>query len=271
MSEAITFVYLGIIEGLTEFIPVSSSGHLILARHFFDLSTGNDLAVDAVLQLAAAAALLVYFRADVLALIKTALSYLTRRATTPENKRLLWAIVLGTIPALVLGVLLEKTMETVFRSPTLVAYTLIAGSVLFVAAEWVLKKYGARHDVSTMTWGQGVGIGLFQALALVPGMSRSGMTIAGGMLLGFGRGDAARFGFLLSLPILFGSGLKKVYELDGAGLLGTLGVPLIAGSLAAFITGLLAIHILMTLVRTTSLNVFALYRIALAIAVLILI
>lgn len=258
MSGALTFVYLGIIEGLTEFIPVSSSGHLILVRHFFGLSTGNDLAVDAVLQLAAAAALVVYFWRDIWELVQF------------KNMTLLWAIIIGTIPALIIGLLLESTMESTFRSPVLVAYTLIVGSLIFIAAEWALKKYSVRKEMATLGWKDSLIVGFWQSLALIPGMSRSGMTIAGGMIQGFSRADAARFGFLLSLPILFGSGLKKFYELDAGGALLTIGAPLLWGSLAAFLTGLAAIYILMIVVRRTPLTVFAVYRIALAILILLL-
>lgn len=262
-----SFIILGIVEGLTEFLPVSSSGHLIVARSFFGLTTGNDLAVDATLQLATALALIVYFWRDLLNLAYTALYLVVQKPVRDEDRRLLVAIVIGTIPVIILGLLLEQYMETVFRSATLVAYTLIAGSVIMVAAEW-FTKFVPRKSAASFSWMHGLGVGLFQCIALVPGMSRSGMTIAGGMFMGFTRADAARFGFLLSVPILVGSGLKKLYDLSAVGA-GGIELSLLFGCIAAFVTGLLAISVLMALVRSVSLTYFAVYRVFLALTILL--
>ena len=173
------------------------------------------------------------------------------------------AVYTGILP------ILKNEAETAFRSAHLVAWALIAGSVVFVAAEYFSKKLESYQTLDRMSVGQGIVIGLFQCLALVPGMSRSGMTISGGLFLGFTRSDAARFGFLLSVPILFGTGLKKLYDLGADGFLVSSGEGLVIGSVVAFISGLLAIHILMVLVRKTPLTVFAAYRVALALAILV--
>lgn len=258
---------LGFIEGITEFIPVSSTGHLIVARDILGVQTTSGLAVDAVLQLATACALLVYFRSDIMRLSKDALAILQGKPT--QDAGLLAAILVGTAPAIALGLLLESTMETVFRSPHLVAWALLAGSVLFILAEQYLRRVAVPRSLSTLTWRDGLVIGLWQTVALVPGMSRSGMTMVGGMLNGFSRSDAARFGFLLSIPILCGSGLKKLYDLYAGGLLQSTGGDLFVGCLVAFFSGLLAIHILMQLVRHTPLTVFALYRAVLAVCILL--
>lgn len=262
MSEVLSFLFLGVVEGLTEFIPVSSSGHLILVREFWGFMDGG-LSADAVLQLAAVLALVVYFWKDILGLVYTALAWVTGRTTEATERNMLLAIIVGTVPAIIAGLYLESLMETTFRSAHLVAYALIVGSAVMLSAE-----YWASREVRSLTWWRGFVVGLFQCLALVPGMSRSGMTIAGGMFLGLTREQAARFGFLLSIPILAGSGLKKLYELYSVGFIDTAGVPLLVGFVAAFVSGLLAVHLLLLIVRKTPLTVFVVYRVALAVLIL---
>ena len=268
MAESISLILLGLVEGLTEFIPVSSTGHLIIARQALGIVDAHALAIDAVLQLATSCALLVYFWRDVVRLLQTFFNWVARRSVDAGEARLLIGIIVGTIPAVVLGLLLESYMESVFRSVTLVAAALVAGSVVMVLAEYATRRM-STINLSSITWGQGLVVGLFQSIALIPGMSRSGMTIAGGMLLGFTRSDAARFGFLLSLPVLFGSGLKKLYELEAGGLLSSMGAPLFLGAVVAFLSGLAAIHFLMLVVRKTPLTYFAVYRVLLAALLLV--
>lgn len=263
MGESLGLAILGLVEGLTEFIPVSSTGHLILTRDILGLMTPDGLAVDAVLQLATVAALIVYFWRDILGLVYTALYLLTGKPVSAEERGLLIAIVVGTIPAIIFGLLLESYMDTVFRSSALVAYALIVGSVIMLAAEYLSKAKD-----SLVGWKQGLVVGLFQCIALVPGMSRSGMTIAGGMFYGMSRSAAARFGFLLSIPILVGSGLKKLYDLQVTGVVEAMGPSLLIGSAVAFLSGLLAVHLLLLIVRKTPLTVFVVYRVALAVLIL---
>jgi len=252
---------LGVVQGLTEFLPVSSSGHLILARDILGINVPSGLAVDAVLQLATILAVGVYFARDLWRLFVTGVRWLLKQTIEEGDRTLLLAVIYGTIPAIVIGLLLESYMETVFRSAGLVALMLVVGSILFLFAEKVATQAGV------LTPGKGLLIGLFQCLALIPGMSRSGSTIAGGLILGLTRENAARFSFILSFPIILGSGAKKFLELSNEHLLASLGTPLIAGSLAAFFVGLAAIHFLIRYLRTHSLAVFAYYRIALAAAV----
>ena len=269
MYDFFNSVVLGIVEGLTEFIPVSSSGHLIIARDYLGLVGPSALSFDAVLQLATACALLVFFFKDVLNLAYTALYLCLGLVVRTEDKNMLVAVIIGTVPAILAGLLLEKYMDSVFRSAHLVAYALIVGSAVMVAAEWQTKRVATRKTLGLVSWMDGLTIGLFQCLALVPGMSRSGMTMAGGMFAGFTRADAARFGFVLSLPILFGSGLKKLYELHSTGALTSFGPDLLVGSIAAFISGLAAVWVLMSVVRRTPLTVFAVYRVLLAVLILV--
>jgi undecaprenyl-diphosphatase len=230
----ISNIILGLVQGLTEFIPVSSSGHLIVAREFLTLH-GNDLAFDAVLQLATVLAVLVYFRKDLWALL--------------FDWKKLKIVVLATIPAVILGLLLENYMETVFRNVLLVAIMLVVGSFIML-----LSEFFATKD-KTLNLKNGFIIGVFQCLALIPGMSRSGMTISGGLFTGLDREAATRFSFLLSFPIIFGSGLKKVLDIQSFDL--SFGLAF----LTAFIVGLAAIHFLIKFLKTHTLRAFAWYRI----------
>lgn len=245
--SAFEAIILGLVQGLTEFIPVSSSGHLILVREVFGFSTENGLAYDAVLQLATVLAVFIYFLRELPQIIK--------------NRRLMTAIVVGTVPAVVFGFLLEEKMETVFRSAHLVAWMLIVGSLLMYLSEKSL-----RHEVE-LTPQKGFLIGLFQALALVPGISRSGASITGGRFVGLSREAAARFSFLLSIPILLGSGVKKLLDLSASGDLSSQGVPLLLGAVAAFVSGLWAISFLISYLKSHPLTPFIWYRVALALAI----
>lgn len=255
MIDSWSLSILGIVQGITEFLPISSSGHLIIARDVFSFTPEFGLAVDAVLQLATVLAVIVYFWKDLVSIV------------TERKYALALALLVGTVPAVVAGLFVENLMETVFRSSHLVAYALLAGSVVMLSAEY----YGRRMSIERpIGWREGLVVGLFQCLALVPGMSRSGMTIAGGMFLGLSREAAARFGFLLAVPILLGSGLKKLLELESTGALHAIGLPLFMGSLTAFVSGILAIHALLLIVRRTPLTVFVVYRVVLAALILIL-
>ena len=259
MSEIINAILLGFVEGITEFLPISSSAHMILLRDALSFHGGNELAFDAVLQLAAALAALVYFSKEIWQLTLTFFNVVLGKAADTKNKILMYAIILGTIPAVVGGLLLEKFMETVFRDPLYVACALVAGSGLFAYAEY---KFAMRER-EPLSVVNGTKIGLFQVLALVPGVSRSGATISGGLLLGLTRMEATRYSFLLSIPILLGSGLKKFIEIlhahNGVSL-----TALGAGSFVSFIVGLISIHFLLIFVRTNTLWPFIWYRLALA-------
>lgn len=258
-------VMLGLVEGIAEFLPISSTGHLILARELFGISSEYGLAFDAVLQLAAVLAVVVYFRQDLSLLARETLRALRGKGSMGEGSTvLLSALALGTVPAVFFGLLLERSMETVFRSAHLVAWVLIAGSVLFLFTEWFAKRYLRALPLTT---GKGVVIGFFQALALVPGLSRSGAAISGGMLLGLSREASARFAFLLSIPIILGSGVKKMLELWSVGIPAELWHALLLASLITFVSGMVSIHYLLRFLRTHTLIPFAIYRVVLAGAV----
>lgn len=253
-------IILGIVQGLTEFLPISSSGHLILTREFIGIASANALAFDAILHLATATAVVIYFQKDIRLIINTVLRKLSRLPVNDKEMILLYSLVAGTIPAVILGLSLESLMETMFRSPLLVAGVLVAGSLLFMYAEWVYEHSYPQNEMNAV---KGFKIGLFQSLALIPGMSRSGASIAGGMLLGLTRHEAARFSFLLVIPLMLGAGSKKLLEriqTDSVVPWGDVGL----GALAAFLTGFAAIHFMLKFVRNHSLWPFIWYRIILA-------
>lgn len=259
-------VVLGVVQGATEFLPVSSTGHLILTRSVFGISHDNALAFDAVLHLATAVAVLVYFRRDWEKLATSFFALLRRRPVAREQSILIGALAVGTVPAVVLGVLLEQLIATTFRSPLLVAGVLVLGSVLFMVAEYL---YVRREGHITLSVRRGGIIGCFQALALLPGMSRSGASIAGGMLIGLSRSDAARFAFLLSLPVIIGAGGAKLIELVAVDV-AVAWTALALGAAVSFAVGMAAIHFMLSFVRRHTLWPFIWYRIALA-AVIVLV
>ncbi len=258
--DFINALILGALQGITEFLPVSSTGHLILARSLFGIEEGYGLAFDAILHLATAAAVVVYFFDEIYVLAQTLFRKLGRLPVNETDYTLLKALAIGTIPAVIFGLMLEDTMEHFFREPLLVAGVLVAGSLLFMYAEYYYENCYHHREVDVKT---GFKIGLFQVLALIPGMSRSGATIAGGMLMGLSRSDAARFAFLLAVPIIFGAGIKKLFELMMSDTTVTW-LPIILGAITAFVTGLFAIHFMISFVRKHTLWPFIWYRIILA-------
>lgn len=258
-------VLLGLVQGLTEFLPVSSTGHLILMREVLNLQMEVGLAVDAVLHFATALAVLIYFRKDMYELFQSAQKIVRREAVEKTQSMLLYAILLGSVPAVVAGLLFEEHIGSTFRDPHLVAYVLLAGSALFVFAEIVNKRLG---NATALTLKKGFYIGVFQALALLPGMSRSGATISGGMLMGLTREKAARFSFLLSFPIIVGAGSKKILELFGVGFEGGEAVAILLSASVAFASGIACIHFLMQFLKNHTLYPFVVYRAGLALLVL---
>lgn len=256
--DILTGIILGVVQGLTEFLPVSSSGHLVLARELLGQQVDYGLAVDAILQLATILAVFVFFFRDFMGLIRDFFRWLFQMDVDPRQKRMIAALVLGTVPIVVFGLLFENFMGTALRDPWVVAFTLVAGSLLFWLAERV-----ARQD-RDFCLRSGIGIGLFQVLAIIPGFSRSGATVSAGLIFGMRRVEAARFSFLLAFPAIFGSGMKKMLELQGSDLLVSIGTPLILGFATSFVVGLVSIHFLLRYLRKHTLHAFALYRVLLA-------
>jgi undecaprenyl-diphosphatase len=267
MIEAtiITNSILGAVQGLTEFLPISSSGHLILAREILGVVGPEDLVFDALLHFATASAISIYFWRDVRKIILAA-RHLPKKfiakAPLDADDDLVLALAVGTIPAVALGLVLESVMETAFRNPLLVAGALVVGSCIMFAAEYALKN--KLHSTALGSgWKRGLAIGIFQSLALIPGMSRSGMTISGGMFFGLNREEAAKFGFLLGVPVLLGAGLKQAL---GLGLEG-LSLSVLLGTATAFVVAMLVIHYLLKFLRSHTLHIFVGYRLLLALTI----
>ncbi|MFM2357826.1 MAG: hypothetical protein RJA61_563 [Candidatus Parcubacteria bacterium] len=265
MQEFFQSLLLGIVQGLSEFIPVSSSGHLIIVRELFGIDISQTLVFDIFLHVGTLSAVVVYFWSDIKSLIISTYRVVLRRAVRPERE-FVGMIALATLPAVVLGLFLGSMFEKVFRSSTLVALSLVLGSLLMWFAEWFYEKYSLKDGVLSLK--KSFQVGLFQSLALIPGISRSGATISGGMIIGFSRESAVRFSFLLSVPVIFGAFVKSILTYE-AGSISVSLLSVIAGSIASFAVGLLAIHFLVTFLKYRTLKVFIWYRVLLAICIVI--
>ncbi len=265
MTHFHAFVF-GCLQGLTEFLPVSSSAHLLLFPWFFKWEDPG-LAFDVFLHGGTAAALLVYFARDWWLLTKAGLlSVIERKIGFHRERKLAWLLIVATIPGGLAGLMFEHVVESAFRAPLLVAATLATMGFLLY---WVDGKYPSIKHLEEMTFKEALWIGFAQCLALVPGVSRSGSTITMGRFQGFHRPAAARFAFLMAFPITMGAFLHKLPELKHLADSGALPWPfLINGFLTSTITGLMAIHLLLTYIRTADFRIFVWYRVLLAGAVL---
>jgi undecaprenyl-diphosphatase len=249
---------LGILQGLGEFLPISSSGHLIVAPWLLGWPV-QSLSFDVALHVGTLAAVLWAFRGDWVTIAARTWQGLRRGNPFAEPEgRLLGLLALGSVPAAIAGLLLEDWAETVFRSPRLVATTMaVMGIVLFLAD----RRADQAGPSRPVTLRDALVIGCAQALALIPGVSRSGATITMGLFLGYRREDAARFSFLLATPITFGAALLKVPHLFGGGDDHT---AVIIGMAAAAVFGFLSIRVLLTYVRTRTYRPFVVYRLLFA-------
>jgi undecaprenyl-diphosphatase len=261
---------MGIVQGLTEFLPVSSSGHLVIVPYLFgwDDPFINSLAFSVMLHMGTLIALLIYFRADWVRLVPAGFATIRDRSFRDDpDRRLAWLLLAATVPAAIVGFLLNDLIETSFRQIGLVAVTLVIGGVILWLADHLSPRTKGVGDV---TFPVAIGIGAAQALALVPGISRSGISISAGRVAGLDREAAARFSFLMATPVTLGAGIFEARKL----LTGEAGVaveplPLLVGLVAALIAGLLAIRFMLSYLRTRSLDIFVWYRFALAAVVLV--
>ncbi|NOZ71005.1 MAG: undecaprenyl-diphosphatase UppP [Chloroflexi bacterium] len=248
-------IILGIVQGLTEFLPVSSSGHLVLLPWWLNWEHPG-LAFDTLLHWGTLLAVLAYFWRDWLDLFLAFLRILRQRRLSTAADKLLLAIIVGSIPAAVLGYLLNDFFESLFGKPMAAATFLIFTGFLLVLAE---RWRGKGLPLERIRLSDAVIIGLAQALAIAPGISRSGSTIAAGLVRGLDRPSAARFSFLLGTPVIFGAGLFKLKDLLTVGANDASGTALILGFLAATISGFLSIRFLMRYLQNHRLNIFAYY------------
>lgn len=267
-------ILLGVIQGLTEFLPISSTAHLVIARDLLGHNKPED-AFTTVIQLGTLVAVFVYFRADIAKLVAAVLAdaKAVRIASSPES-RLAWLIVLGSIPAGVIGLTLKKWLKANFYNLNAMAWVAIIFALLMWLAElWARRRAAVRpvRGEGDVTWTGALWIGLWQALALMPGASRSGTTITGGLFAGLGRAAAARFSFLLSLPTILAAGLKELYD-ERRELLesSAQAVPLAVGLAVSAVVGYLSIAWLLGFLKRYSTGVFVAYRLALGAAILLL-
>jgi undecaprenyl-diphosphatase len=271
MPDLLKAAILGVVQGLTEFLPVSSTGHLVLLEKALDVPKERfGLAFDAAIHLGTLLAILVYFWGTVVRLLTAWVgSIRARRWDIDTDSRLAWLIIIGTVPAGVIGLLLENTVEEKLRNPALVATMLILFSGALVLAEVLGKR---RLQASQLGAPAALFIGLAQAVALIPGVSRSGITISAGLLAKLERQQAAVFVFLLSAPIVAGAGLKKVYDVVKEARNGLLGREdlqfFLVGFILAAVVGYLTIRFMLAYLREHSLYAFVVYRIALGVVVL---
>lgn len=254
----IQVVILAIVQGLTEFLPVSSSGHLVLVPYLFAWAD-QGLAFDVAVHFGSLAAVCIYFRKDMASILAGGMRLLGDNITTPES-RLAQAIALGTVPAALAGLLFASWIEANLRDPLVIVYTLSGFGILMAIADRVGRR---ERNISGVGFRDAVIIGFAQALSLVPGTSRSGVTITAARFLGFGRQDAARFSFLLSAPVIFLAAMYKLIALflgDAAVAWGQLGL----GALLACVIAYLSIEFFMRFVTRIGLAPFAIYRLILA-------
>ncbi|MFA5125170.1 MAG: undecaprenyl-diphosphatase UppP [Patescibacteria group bacterium] len=259
----------GLVQGVAEFLPISSSGHLVILHDILRFNLPDNLTFDIVLHLGTFLSLLVFFWRDILRLIRGFFSSLAKwNFRGDSNQRLAWLIIIGTIPAVLVGYFFDDFIEQVFHegrfAALIVAIMLIVVAILF----WLLEKYAKRlRTAESLKWWESLVIGAGQAIALIPGTSRSGITICAGLMLKLTREQAARFSFLLSMPVVLGAGVKSLLQIES---LTVAEWPLLAvGFLAAAISGYFAIKFLLKYLIDHSLGVFAWYRVILAVLILL--
>jgi undecaprenyl-diphosphatase len=260
---------LGVVEGLTEFLPVSSTGHLIVAGSFLNFDIPQEKTFDVVIQLGAILAVCWEFRERILNVIGGL-------ATRPEARRFTLNVIIATIPAIVLGLLLEKKIKALLFSPVPVAFALVVGGVIIL---WVESRQRHRqrnqlneparvHSIEQMTPLDALKVGLAQCAALIPGMSRSGSTIIGGMLFGLDRRVATEFSFFLAIPIIFGATvyeLHKDWQAMSSDALGLFSL----GFLAAFVSAFACVRWLLRYIAAHDFSAFAWYRIGFGLLILL--
>ncbi len=249
-------IVLGLVQGLTEFLPISSSGHLILVREFLNISPEGSLAFDIFLNTATLCAVIFCFWGDLKAIIVDLLS----NGFSARSKTLISALILGTLPAGLIGFFFGNQIENAFRESSVVALALIAGSVLMFLADKIARKGGLSPI-------KGLAIGFFQALALIPGISRSGSSISGGLLVGLSREEAIRFSFLLLIPVSLGA-LLKIFVDTPIHASDFINLNSISAFFAALLSGIWAVRFLVRYLSKNSFTPFIIYRLVLAVIIL---
>ena len=259
--DIIQGIIIGIVQGLTEFLPVSSSAHLIFAHNL--LGVESSLAFSTFLHLGSLLAVLIFFRADIYKMLRAWLlsvgDILQHRFKegfySDPYKRLAWYVILATIPVGIVGVLFESQVDALFAGALYVPgfFLFVTGTILYLSQ----RMASGQIDMSHMGWFQSLFMGLAQAFAIMPGLSRSGTTIASGLVIGLDKEFAAKFSFILSIPAIFGAFIVQLKDIGSS--MGTDAAAVILGFIAAFISGYMAIKWLIDLIQNKSLDIFAYY------------
>jgi len=260
---------LGVVQGLTEFLPVSSTAHLILIPWLFNWSFDKDVAFvfDVLLQLGTLLAVIVYFFKDLIAIARSMIKDLMARAPFASTEsRLGWLIIVATIPAAIIGVLFKKYFVALHQQPVIIATILLVAAFLIFIVEYIGKR---ERKIESMTWVDALIIGCSQALALFPGVSRSAATISGGLWRGLERKEAARFSFLMSIPIMLAAGAIATKDLIAIPNFMTYLPSLALGFIAAAVVGFASIHWLLGFLAKRSMLIFAWYRVGFGVACLV--
>ena len=259
-------VVLGVLQGLTEFLPISSSAHLAIFPKFFGWDDPG-AAYTAVIQIGTELAVLLYFWRDIWTIGSGWVrGVFSREAREAPEWRMGWFVIIGSVPIVILGLLLQDAIDSNFRNLKVIGTTLIVLGIVLGVAERVGRKSSPIED---LTMRHAILLGVAQAGALVPGVSRSGATISMGLLLGYERAAATRYAFLLAIPAVVGAGIFKLKDIGGDNTYGT--GPTIVGTVVSFVVGLAVIHWLLKYVSTHSYTPFVLYRVGLGALVLILV
>ena len=249
-------IIIGFIQGATEFLPISSSGHLVLLPEIFQMSN-PDLTLIGLVHAGTLLAVLTYFWRDLWDIVTAVLHDLAQRQPfASHDARLGWFIVAGTLPVIIVGLPLQGFFEDVFSSPRAAAGFLLVTAVLLILGE---RMHSGKKDIAQMTWTDAIIIGLFQMVALFPGVSRSGSTIVGGLSRGLDRPTAARYSFLLGIPAILGAGLQAILDIFDARGNDFSSRVYVASVIAAGVTGYACIHWLLTWVKNHTLYGFAAY------------
>ncbi len=271
MTDLFRAVILGIVQGATEFLPVSSSGHLVIVPWLLGWPASS-LLFDTVLHWGTLLSIFLVFWRDFVDIITAALRSIWQRSLADPNARLGWYLLIGSIPAAVVGLLFKDFVESLFASPRAAGFFLLGTAALLTLAELLARRITRTTPLEELRLSQAALIGSAQALALAPGLSRSGTTIAAGLASGLRRDVAARFSFLLGTPAFLGAGLLQLADAlaaDRAQVVSQVPV-LVAGFLASMIVGFLAIRFMLSYLREHTLYIFAVYCLALGLFVIVL-
>ncbi|MEJ1114920.1 undecaprenyl-diphosphate phosphatase [Paenarthrobacter sp. CCNWLY172] len=261
---------LGLVQGLTEFLPISSSAHLRIVGSFLPNASDPGAAFTAITQLGTETAVIVYFWRDIVRIVRAWFGSLIGKVERSNpDARMGWLVILGSLPIIVLGLLFQDQIESVLRSMWIVATMLIVFGMILAVADAIGRQ---ERDLTQLTYKHGILYGFAQAMALIPGVSRSGGTITAGLLMGYTREAAARYSFLLAIPAVFGSGLYQLYKtVSNDGLAGPYGLAETAmATVIAFVVGYIIIGWFLKFVSTRSYRLFVWYRILLGLALYVL-